>query len=748
MVNPAGPMDEPTQGDQINSLARQLAEAEAALQELTSGQLDAVLDPISGRPILLGEAQAELRQLHDELKVQVFERAAELAHVNRLLVSFIEMMPVGVIIADANGKVLFTNAAGRSILGSAVGDAVESPERTYTMHDSNGNPIPPEKTPLMLAIKEGRSVDEVEILVRRNDGDQRTILASATPILDKAGEIVSGIAVFQDVTAWKETQRDLQRYTDRLQILQSASQAILTAKSVDEIIDAFMPFACEMISCKRVSVLAFEQDADEAIVIGVHSVADTQLGKGAKIPLDEIQSLESPDQGGMRNVVDLSTLDAKTGLAKALQAEGVHSVIHVPLIAQGELLGALDLGFKNPANLTASQHEMIQQMAYQLAIGIRQIHLHERVQGYTEELETIVAQRTTALRTSEARFRTIFEDSVIGIALLDRAGKILACNPALQNILGFREQELFGTTFSGHIHPDEVEEVRELFQKLASGKLVYYQIEQRIIRQDGQVRWIELAVSSVQRPEFEQPGLIIAMVEDNTEKKTNQEALLRTERLAIAGRLGASLAHEINNPLQSVIGCLGLAEEILEDGDEVRRYIEIAMDELERAADIVTQLRDLSRETQAEKVELIDLNTLVEKTLLLTRKRSENRGVQVEWKPAAGLSRVPLVSDRIQQVLLNLVLNAVEAMPDGGRLSIIAAPTNQPDGVQIRFVDNGVGIESDRLPKIFEPFYSTRPEGLGLGLYISKKIVEEHGGSLDASSRIGEGSTFTMWLPA
>jgi signal transduction histidine kinase len=179
----------------------------------------------------------------------------------------------------------------------------------------------------------------------------------------------------------------------------------------------------------------------------------------------------------------------------------------------------------------------------------------------------------------------------------------------------------------------------------------------------------------------------------------------------------------------------------------VRRYLEIAMEELERAADIVTQLRDLSREPERKKEESVNLNSLIENTLLLTRKRCQNGRVEVEWNPAADLPAVPAVPDRVQQVFLNLVLNAVEAMPGGGKLRVSVSATDQPGGVRILFADTGVGIEPKRLPRIFEPFHSSRPEGLGLGLYLSKEIVEEHEGRIEVTSRAGEGTTFTVWLP-
>lgn len=373
--------------------------------------------------------------------------------------------------------------------------------------------------------------------------------------------------------------------------------------------------------------------------------------------------------------------------------------------------------------------------------------LQRELQRYAERLEEMVARRTAALHASEARLRTIFENSVFGIALMDIEGRIVASNPAIQEMLGYSEEELRGTNLADHGHPEDSGTDQDLYRVLAAGELGYYQVEKRFVRKDRQVRWSELTVSRVKRTNAGKPGRVIAMLEDITEKRLSQEALLRAERLAVAGRLGASLAHEINNPLQSVIGCLGLAEEMLDDGAEVRRYLEIALEELERAADIVTQLRDLGREPVAKR-ESSGLNLLAEKTLLLTQKRCQQRRVEVEWSPATELPAIPLVSDQIQQVFLNLVLNAVEAMPEGGRLQVSTDLTTNPSGVRVTFTDTGVGIEPDRLAEIFEPFHSTRPEGLGLGLYISKEIVEDHGGHLDVESYVGEGTTFTVWLPA
>jgi PAS domain S-box-containing protein len=352
------------------------------------------------------------------------------------------------------------------------------------------------------------------------------------------------------------------------------------------------------------------------------------------------------------------------------------------------------------------------------------------------------------LKRSEARFRTIFENSILGWALLNLAGEIVDSNPAMQKMLGYTREELEGKTFDIYSHPADAETNRKLRLALAMGEAGDYQKEKRFVRKDGQVRWGQWTVSLVHVTKRQEPEFALAMLEDITERKKSQDFLLRAERLAIVGRLGASLAHEINNPLQAALGCLGLADEALEDGTDVRLYLTIAMDELERAAGVVSRLRNLVREPEKRKKQRANLNKLLEKALVLIRKRCQDQGVDVKWDRTADLSLVPIVADHMQQVFLNLLLNAVESMPDGGELEVSTISLNPPQGLRITIADTGKGIEPELLSNIFEPFYSTRPEGMGLGLYISKKIVEdEHGGRLEVESQVGKGSAFSVWLP-
>jgi signal transduction histidine kinase len=238
------------------------------------------------------------------------------------------------------------------------------------------------------------------------------------------------------------------------------------------------------------------------------------------------------------------------------------------------------------------------------------------------------------------------------------------------------------------------------------------------------------------------------MLDDVSEQRETQLALVQAEKLTVMGRFAATMAHEINNPLQAVIGCLGLAREALAASEpDAGRFLDVAADELRRAAGIVARMRDINRPPDMAQREPNDLNALLERVLALTEKKARSQRVAVSLQAGSDLPPVPLVSDRIHQVFLNLVLNAIEAMPDGGSLRVRTEVIEDPPGVLVSFADTGPGIPPDVRARLFAPFYTTKSEGVGLGLYISHTIVREHGGDIEVESEVGNGATFTVRLP-
>lgn len=230
-------------------------------------------------------------------------------------------------------------------------------------------------------------------------------------------------------------------------------------------------------------------------------------------------------------------------------------------------------------------------------------------------------------------------------------------------------------------------------------------------------------------------------------RQAAQKQIGRSEHLASVGRLAAGVAHEINNPLTGVLGFAELLRESPNLQEQDRQDLEVIIRETKRAREIVRGLLDYARESPSVPTRL-DLNEVIRETVRLLGKREAFQHIVLVEDLADGLPPIHADKNQLQQVLLNLSLNACEAMPDGGTLLV---STQAAEGkVLIKITDTGCGIKREHLDRIFEPFFTTKPvgKGTGLGLSVSYGIIQQHGGSLDVESEEGKGSTFTITLPA
>ncbi|HEX8993387.1 MAG TPA: response regulator [Anaerolineales bacterium] len=225
----------------------------------------------------------------------------------------------------------------------------------------------------------------------------------------------------------------------------------------------------------------------------------------------------------------------------------------------------------------------------------------------------------------------------------------------------------------------------------------------------------------------------------------SQNALLQAEKMAAAGRLSASIAHEVNNPLQSVQNCLHLAGREDLDPDKRKEYFELASSELERLSTTVQRMLDFYRPGAAQPKET-QVGELLNYVISLTNKQLAERGIHVKTDLPATLPPVMAVDSQIQQVFINLILNAYDAMPNGGNLRITGRA--RLDGVEVLFQDNGRGVKREQQSSIFEPFFSTKEGGTGLGLTVSYNIMTAHGGALELIPDHGKGACFRVFLPA
>ena len=230
------------------------------------------------------------------------------------------------------------------------------------------------------------------------------------------------------------------------------------------------------------------------------------------------------------------------------------------------------------------------------------------------------------------------------------------------------------------------------------------------------------------------------------EVERSQAQLVQAEKMAAIGRLAASIAHEINNPLQAIHNSLHLSLHVGLRDDKRSQYLKMAQAEVQRLIEIVQRMLEFYRPSRGD-VAPADVNAVVENVLALARKRLQHGGVHVHTRFSPDLPPVPMVSDQITQVFLNIVINAIEAMPAGGDLWLEVRLSEDEEWMLAYFRDTGPGMTVEQIANLFEPFYTTKPDGTGLGLAISYGIVERHGGTIEVASQPSQGVTFIVKLP-
>ncbi|MBS3773103.1 MAG: PAS domain S-box protein, partial [Candidatus Thermoplasmatota archaeon] len=328
------------------------------------------------------------------------------------------------------------------------------------------------------------------------------------------------------------------------------------------------------------------------------------------------------------------------------------------------------------------------------------------------------------LRESEAKFRSIFTNAPIGVALVDTDGRPVMSNPALREMLGYSEEELAAMPFPEFTHPDDVGKDLTLYRETKEGKRDSYSMEKRYICTDDTVVWANLTVSIV-RDEDGEPLWAVGMVEDITERKHAEEERRRQMQLAALGRIAAVVSHELNTPLANIaLAADCLASEHGLAGNEELGTIRRAVD---NASSIVKQVLGFSRMDRMD-VQPVDLASVVGEAVAAVRDTSPgDASVEVSVAPCRMLAD----EHHLYRAFVNVVKNAVLARESGGDGHHVSVASEASDGeVVVTIADNGVGMDPEVQAQADQPFFTTRPpgEGTGLGLYIARWIVERHGG--------------------
>lgn len=337
---------------------------------------------------------------------------------------------------------------------------------------------------------------------------------------------------------------------------------------------------------------------------------------------------------------------------------------------------------------------------------------------------------------NEQYYKNIINAFPYAILILDKGLKVRECNKCCEILLSKVAEEVLGRDLS------EIISHRDLQNQIIS------------VLQSGGTKFVELHINA------ENPQILKAVItaigedfcmvtlEDISERARLEEQLVQSEKLAGMGLLAASVAHELGNPLSIISSTLRY---ILEDpanknNRQLVEMIERIMDNIERMHELLRSLSDFTS-SQRPRFELTDFRHLLFQMLAFVHKEAESRKIKVTYNFDKNLPDCQLDSGEIKQMLLNLLKNAIEAMPSGGELQMKAHLLKEKDSVYIEISDTGCGIREEDLRSIFRPFYTTKPKGTGLGLPFCRRVVEEHGGEIQVKSQWGKGSTFSIILP-
>ena len=364
--------------------------------------------------------------------------------------------------------------------------------------------------------------------------------------------------------------------------------------------------------------------------------------------------------------------------------------------------------------------------------------------GMQREIEE--RKRVEVALQKESSFTAAVLDTAGALVMvLNTRGEIIRFNQTSELISGYRFSEVAGRIFWDVLLPPEERDLAAQTFAALQHNIPPPKLVKSLLTRDGERRIIDWANTTFSDDEGN-IEYIISIGIDITEETQLQAQLLHAEKLSAIGKLSASIAHEINNPL---FGIRNVLERLREKGslsNDNRQFTELAIQECDRIRGLIMDLQNFNRPTSGVMTP-VNLHEAIDHILLLSKKEMETKRISITKQYATGLGEIMAIADQLKQVFLNLLNNAMEAMPKGGRITI--STKKSKDRVIIGITDSGIGIRPADLNHIFEPFFTTKTavKGTGLGLPVTYGIIKRHGGDIQVRSEGGKGTTFTITLP-
>jgi PAS domain S-box-containing protein len=530
-----------------------------------------------------------------------------------------------------------------------------------------------------------------------------------------------------------------------------ASQAVSSEIVLSKLIERLMTIALENAGADRgLLILPAEDDhliQAEAKAIGdrIELVLSQNLITSAICPDSIVRYVIRSRESVILDDVSKPNIFSEDDYLRSRHAK---SILCLPLIKQGRLTGLLYLENTLTSHaFTPDRIALLEMLAAQAAISLENTRLY------------------SDLREREAKVRRLVDSNIIGIYIWEFQGRIIDANNAFLDMLGYTREDLN----SGRLHypgltPSEWNDVSEQARAVVKTTGTAKVFEKEYLRKDGSR--VPILLGGATFGEGQDQG--VAFVLDLTERKKAEENLLESERryreaqaelahvtrVATLGELTASIAHEVNQPLAAVVNAAAASLRWLDretpNLGEARRAIEWIVKEGDRAGEVIRRVRALVSKTETQKT-LLDINSVINEVIALVQGELGSHEVSLRIELAPSLPEVLADRVQLQQVIINLVMNGIEAMEavtDRPRELVIRSHHDEADLVRVTVEDRGIGISAENADRLFNTFFTTKAKGMGMGLSICRSIIEAHGGMLSAANNAGLGATFQFVLPA
>src|SRR5271165_1040156 len=592
---------------------------------------------------------------------------------------------------------------------------------------------------------------EGELLHTKKDGTQVVVASRWALRRDKRDAPVAILETNNDITERKRAEEALRRLNRELRAISNCNQVLLRATDEQSLLEEICRIVCEEAGYRMAWVGYAEHDeaksvrpvawtgAEEGYLASAGITwADTERGRG--LTGTAIRS------GKSCCIQDFATDPRLAPWREGLLQRGFRSGIALPLKDdQARAFGCLTIHSAQPNAFTSEEIRLLEELAADMAFGV-----------VTLRSGAARKQAEDALRESETRFRTFVDHAGDALFVLDLEHRtIIDLNRAACDSLGYTRQELVGKTpLAFHLDSDRAE-MEAVTERAAAGEAVFDRHWHR--RKDGSVFPVEAHTSLVSyggRRFLLQVARDISdrvRAEEQREKLRQLEAdLAHINRVSMLGELAASVAHELKQPIAAAaLNAETCSQWLRRDHPNVHEAGEAAtriIDDANRAIDIIDRLRSLYKKSPPKR-ELVDVNQTICQMVALLLGEANRHAVSIRAEVAEGLPKIHADQVQLQQILMNLMLNGIEAMHDTGGVLTVTSQSTQDGRVEISVSDTGVGLPAGKADQIFNAFFTTKAQGSGMGLSISRSIVESHGGRIWATSNDGRGASFHFTLP-